>query len=39
MTVEMYERTWQQNEDLGLNDIRVEGYEVDDQRGAGPDLS
>lgn len=29
MTVEMYERTWEQNEELGLNDIKVEGYEED----------
>ncbi|KAJ3841168.1 ZPR1 zinc-finger domain-containing protein [Lentinula raphanica] len=29
MTVELYERTWQQNEDLGLNDMKVEGYEAD----------
>ena len=29
MTVEMYERTWEQNEELGLNDIKVEGYEMD----------
>ena len=27
MTVEHYERSWQQNEDLGLNDMKVEGYE------------
>ncbi|KDQ19536.1 hypothetical protein BOTBODRAFT_28115 [Botryobasidium botryosum FD-172 SS1] len=27
MKVEMYERSWQQNEDLGLNDMKVEGYE------------
>jgi len=31
MTVEMYNRTWQQNEDLGLNDIKVEGYEAEVQ--------
>jgi zinc finger protein len=29
MTIEIYDRTWQQNEELGLNDIRVEGYEQD----------
>ncbi|KAJ3982376.1 ZPR1 zinc-finger domain-containing protein [Lentinula detonsa] len=29
MTVELYERTWQQNEELGLNDMKVEGYESD----------
>lgn len=27
MTIETYERTWEQNEELGLNDIQVEGYE------------
>ncbi|KAF7760883.1 hypothetical protein Agabi119p4_10292 [Agaricus bisporus var. burnettii] len=27
MTIEIYERTWDQNEELGLNDIQVEGYE------------
>src|SRR5260370_14120505 len=26
MTVEMYDRTFEQNEDLGLNDMRVENY-------------
>ncbi|PFH50494.1 hypothetical protein AMATHDRAFT_144931 [Amanita thiersii Skay4041] len=30
MKVEMYERTWEQNEELGLNDIKVEGYESGD---------
>lgn len=25
----VYERTWQQNEELGLNDMKVEGYEED----------
>ncbi|KAF9268429.1 zf-ZPR1-domain-containing protein [Marasmius fiardii PR-910] len=29
MTIELYERTWQQNEELGLNDMKVEGYEED----------
>ncbi len=29
MTIEVYERTWEQNEELGLNDIKVEGYEED----------
>ncbi|KAF9444190.1 zinc-finger protein zpr1 [Macrolepiota fuliginosa MF-IS2] len=29
MTIESYERTWEQNEELGLNDIKVEGYEED----------
>lgn len=27
MTLEEYERNWDQNEDLGLNDMKVEGYE------------
>ncbi|TFK35187.1 ZPR1 zinc-finger domain-containing protein [Crucibulum laeve] len=27
MTIETYDRTWEQNEELGLNDIKVEGYE------------
>ncbi|KAG8741467.1 nucleolar zinc-finger protein [Ceratobasidium sp. 414] len=29
MTVETYERTWEQNEELGLNDMKVEGYNED----------
>ena len=29
MTIENYERTYQQNENLGLNDMKVEGYEQD----------
>ncbi|EPT01040.1 hypothetical protein FOMPIDRAFT_1023395 [Fomitopsis schrenkii] len=29
MTIETYERTWEQNEVLGLNDMKVEGYEED----------
>jgi len=29
MTIESYERSWEQNEGLGLNDIKVEGYEVE----------
>lgn len=27
MTAEVYERTYDQNEDLGLNDMKVEDYE------------
>jgi zinc finger protein len=27
MTIEDYERTWEQNEELGLNDINTENYE------------
>jgi zinc finger protein len=29
MTIDMYDRTFEQNEDLGLNDMKVEGYEED----------
>ncbi|KAI0080158.1 zinc-finger protein zpr1 [Panus rudis PR-1116 ss-1] len=29
MEIETYERTWEQNEELGLNDMKVEGYEGD----------
>jgi zinc finger protein len=29
MTIESYERSWDDNEQLGLNDIKVEGYEED----------
>lgn len=29
MTIEEYDRTWEQNEALGLNDMKVEGYEGD----------
>ncbi|KAG2132709.1 zf-ZPR1-domain-containing protein [Suillus bovinus] len=32
MEVVTYERTWQQNEDLGLNDINVESYGGDDTK-------
>ncbi|OJT09822.1 Zinc finger protein zpr1 [Trametes pubescens] len=34
MTIEMYDRTWEQNEELGLNDMKVEGYEEDAQKEA-----
>ncbi|KII85742.1 hypothetical protein PLICRDRAFT_115334 [Plicaturopsis crispa FD-325 SS-3] len=35
MEIEIYDRTWQQNEDLGLNDMKVEGYEeVDKSEGS-----
>ena len=27
MTIESYDRTWEQNEELGLNDMKVENYE------------
>ena len=29
MEIVMYDRTWEQNEGLGLNDMKVEGYEGD----------
>ncbi|TDL26752.1 zf-ZPR1-domain-containing protein [Rickenella mellea] len=29
MSIELFDRTWEQNEQLGLNDIKVEGYEDD----------
>lgn len=32
MITEVYERTFEQNEELGLNDIRLEGYEEDHAR-------
>ncbi|KAI9440456.1 zf-ZPR1-domain-containing protein [Lactarius indigo] len=35
MEIESYERTWDQNEDLGLNDMKVEGYEQDDEAATG----
>ncbi|KAI0741437.1 zf-ZPR1-domain-containing protein [Daedaleopsis nitida] len=31
MTIESYDRTWDQNEELGLNDMKVENYEEDAQ--------
>ncbi|KAH9066578.1 zf-ZPR1-domain-containing protein [Lactarius vividus] len=31
MEIESYERTWEQNEELGLNDMKVEGYEQEDE--------
>ncbi|NXJ79269.1 ZPR1 protein, partial [Trogon melanurus] len=33
LRVERYERTFEQNEDLGLNDMRTEGYEADGAAG------
>ncbi|KAI9508178.1 zf-ZPR1-domain-containing protein [Russula earlei] len=32
MEIESYDRTWDQNEELGLNDMKVEGYEPDDEK-------
>ncbi|OCH93704.1 zf-ZPR1-domain-containing protein [Obba rivulosa] len=40
MEIVMYDRTWEQNEELGLNDMKVEGYEQDaanDANAAKPD--
>ncbi|KAF7340196.1 Zinc-finger protein ZPR1 [Mycena venus] len=34
MVVETYARTWEQDEELGLNDIKVEGYGVSDDEEA-----
>ncbi|KAJ6498025.1 zf-ZPR1-domain-containing protein [Mycena vitilis] len=31
MVIETYDRTWEQDEELGLNDIKVEGYGVSDE--------
>ncbi|CAO1620448.1 unnamed protein product [Parajaminaea phylloscopi] len=39
MTVEEYERTWDQNEDLGLNDIQVEGYMNEEDAKEAEDLT
>ncbi|NXM09162.1 ZPR1 protein, partial [Tyrannus savana] len=33
LRVERYERTFEQNEDLGLNDMKTEGYEPEDASG------
>jgi len=33
MEIVTYERTWQQNEDLGLNDMNVESYSESDKDG------
>lgn len=30
MEIVTYERTWQQNEELGLNDMKVDNYSGDD---------
>ena len=32
MEIITYERTWQQNEELGLNDMKVENYSGDDPK-------
>lgn len=29
LSVQRYERTFEQNEELGLNDMRTEGYEAE----------
>ena len=33
MTTEIYERSWEQNEELGLNDMKVESYSGDSPSG------
>jgi len=33
MAFETYDRNWQQNEELGLNDMVTEGYEEDHEKG------
>ena len=33
MTVERYKRTWEQDEELGLNDIKTENYGEEEERG------
>ncbi|KAG2141297.1 zf-ZPR1-domain-containing protein [Suillus clintonianus] len=38
MEIVTYERTWQQNEDLGLNDMNVESYSGDDTKDSGTQL-
>lgn len=35
MTIDTYDRTWEQNEELGLNDMKVEGYESDEKKEEG----
>ncbi|KAF8152561.1 ZPR1 zinc-finger domain-containing protein [Crassisporium funariophilum] len=35
LEIEMYDRTFDQNEELGLNDIKVEGYEADAEEKTG----
>lgn len=32
MTIEEYERTWDQNESLGLNDMKVNGEEEEESK-------
>ncbi|KAF8213805.1 ZPR1 zinc-finger domain-containing protein [Mycena galopus ATCC 62051] len=34
MVIETYDRTWEQDEELGLNDIKVEGYGASDDEAA-----
>ena len=33
LTVERYKRTWDQDEELGLNDMRTENYGEEEERG------
>ncbi|KAI0047242.1 zf-ZPR1-domain-containing protein [Auriscalpium vulgare] len=39
MEIVAYDRTWDQNEDLGLNDMKVEGYEEDAIKDAKADVA
>ena len=32
MVIENYERSWEQNEELGLNDMKVEGYQEEEAK-------
>ena len=32
MEVVQFDRTWEQNEELGLNDMKVEGYQEDEDQ-------
>jgi hypothetical protein len=35
MVIELYDRSWEQNEELGLNDMKVEGYEQEVDKAEG----
>lgn len=37
MTIELYDRSWEQNEELGLNDMKVESYSGGDPAAASGD--
>ena len=36
MTITEYERSWQDNEEFGLNDMKTEGYEQDADSASAP---